>query len=125
MYSHFNPNPNGNRVGDCVVRAIAKALGMSWGDVYIDLTLQGYTMGDLPSSNGVWGAYLKAKGFLRDVVSVDCPDCYTMQDFATEHTNGVFVVGTGTHAVCVADGVIFDSWDSSNERPIYFYYKGE
>jgi hypothetical protein len=126
MYSYFNPNPiKNNRVGDCVVRAISKALNQSWEDTYIGLTIQGYLMGDLLSSNGVWGAYLKAKGFNREVVSVDCPDCYTIEDFANEHPDGIFIIGTGTHAVCVENSVIFDAWDSSNEQPIYFYYKGE
>ena len=99
MYSHYNPNPRGNRVGDCVVRAISKALDMSWEDTYIDLTIQGYIMGDLLSSNGVWGAYLKAKGFARNVIPENCPDCYTIEDFANEHREGVYVIGTGTHAV--------------------------
>ena len=64
MYSYFNCNPKGNRVGDCVIRAISKALNQSWEDTYIDLTIQGYLMGDLLSSNAVWGAYLKSKNFI-------------------------------------------------------------
>ena len=123
MFSHYNPNPQGNRVGDCVVRAVSKAVDKSWEDTYIELTIQGYIMGDLLSSNGVWGAYLRANGFDRGVVSADCPDCYTVADFANEQDSGVFVVGTGTHAVCIVDGVIFDAWDSSAERPVYFYHK--
>lgn len=125
MYRYFNCNPKGNRVGDCVIRAISKALNQPWEDTYIELTIQGYIMGDLLSSNAVWGAYLKSKGFNRDIVSADCPDCYTLEDFANEHPDGVFVMGTGSHAVCIENGVIFDSWDSSSEQPIYFYYKGE
>lgn len=124
MYSYYNPNPlNNNRVGDCVVRAISKALDMSWEDVYVELTLQGYMMGDLLSSNGVWGAYLKAKGFEREIVPFECPDCYGLLEFANEHPNGTYVVGTGSHAVCVKSGIIYDAWDSSNEIPIYFYKK--
>jgi hypothetical protein len=125
MYSYFNCNPKGNRVGDCVIRAISKALNQSWEDTYIDLTIQGYLMGDLLSSNAVWGAYLKSKGFTRDIVSNDCPECYTIEDFCNEHPQGIFVIGTGTHAVCVENGCVFDTWNSSGETPIYFYYKGE
>lgn len=124
MYSYYNPNPiNNNRVGDCVVRAISKALDMSWEDVYVELTVQGYMMGDLLSSNGVWGNYLKTKGFTREIVPFDCPDCYGVLEFANEHPQGIYVVGTGSHAICVKDGVIYDAWDSSNEQPIYFYKK--
>ena len=125
MYSYFNCNPKGNRVGDCVIRAISKALNMSWEDVYIDLTIQGYIMGDLLSSNAVWNAYLKSKGFKRDIVSNDCPECYTINDFCEEYPQGVYIIGTGSHAVCVIDGTIYDTWQSGDETPIYFYKKGE
>lgn len=125
MYSYYNPNPKGNKVGDCVIRAISKALDMSWEDVYIELTIQGYMMGDLLSSNGVWGNYLKSKGFVREIVPFECPDCYGLLEFANEHLKGTYVVGTGSHAICVQDGVIYDSWNSSNEIPIYYYHKGE
>lgn len=126
MYSYYNPNPiKNNRVGDCVVRAISKALNQSWEDTYIDLTIQGYLLGDLLSSNAVWDKYLKNKGFKRHIVPNDCPECYTIEDFCNEHSKGIFIIGTGTHAVCVEDGCVFDTWNSSGEVPIYFYYKGE
>jgi hypothetical protein len=82
-------------------------------------------MGDLLSSNAVWKAYLKDKGFKMDVISDDCPECYTIEDFCDEHPQGIYVIGTGSHAVCVIDGVYYDSWQSGDETPIYFYYKGE
>lgn len=125
MYSYFNPNPRSRRVGDCVIRAISKALNQPWEDTYIDLTIQGYLMGDLLSSNAVWGAYLKSKGFTRDIVSNNCPECYTINDFCEEYPQGIYIIGTGTHAVCVIDGTIFDTWQSGDETPIYFYRKEE
>lgn len=123
MYSYYNANPFKIRVGDCVIRAISKALNQPWEDTYIDLTIQGYLMGDLLSSNAVWGAYLKSKGFTRDIVSNDCPECYTIEDFCNEHPKGTYIIGTGTHAVAVEDGCVFDTWNSSGEVPIYFYKK--
>jgi hypothetical protein len=125
MYSYYNANPYKICVGDCVIRAISKALNQSWEDTYIDLTIQGYLMGDLLSSNAVWGAYLKSKGFIRDIISNDCPECYTIEDFCNEHPKGTFIIGTGTHCVTVENGCVFDTWNSSGEVPIYYYYKGE
>ena len=29
-WEYYNPNPAGNRVGDCAVRAICKATGLDW-----------------------------------------------------------------------------------------------
>ena len=125
MYSYYNANPYKIRVGDCVIRAISKALNQSWEDTYIDLTIQGYLMKDLLSSNAVWGAYLKSKGFTRDIVSNDCPECYTIEDFCDEHPKGTYIIGTGTHCVVVENGCVFDTWNSSGESPIYYYHKGE
>lgn len=50
-FSYFNPNPEGKQVGDCTVRAIARATGQSWDATYIGLCLQGLIMGDMPSAN--------------------------------------------------------------------------
>ena len=30
MWVEYNPNPSGRRVGDCAVRAVAKALNVDW-----------------------------------------------------------------------------------------------
>ncbi len=120
----FNNNPYGLRVGDCVIRAISKALDKSWEDTYIDLCIQGFIMGDLASSNAVWSAYLKHKGFKRCTIN-DCPDCYTVDDFCRDHSKGVFVIGTGSHAVCVCNGCYYDAWRSGDETPLYYFEKGE
>ena len=122
MWIEYNPNPFDRRVGDCVIRAISKATNKPWESVYIDLCVQGFMMGDLPSSNSIWSAYLKNKGFKRHTVE-DCPDCYTIEEFCREHPNGVYVIGTGTHAVAVVDGNIFDAWNSSHEIPQYYFEK--
>ena len=124
MYSYFNPNPIKNkRVGDCVIRSISKALNQSWEETYIELCLLGYIMGDLPSSNRVWDSYLNTQGFTRHIVSAECLDCYTINDFCKEYPQGTFVIGTGTHCVAIEDGCIFDTWNSGDETPIYFYRK--
>jgi hypothetical protein len=122
MWIEYNPNPFGKRVGDCVVRAISKALNKPWGCVFIELCVQGFMMGDMPSSNAIWSSYLKNRGFKRHTVE-DCPECYTIEDFCREHPNGVYVIGTGSHAVCVCDGCVFDAWNSLQESPVYFFEK--
>ena len=125
MYSYYNPHPSKNRIGDCVIRALTKALNKSWHEVYVDLCILGYVLCDWGSSNSVWNSYLISQGFTRDIVSADCPDCYTIEDFCMEHPQGTYVIGTGSHAVAVVDGILFDSWNSLGEIAIYFYKKGE
>jgi hypothetical protein len=123
MFVEYNPNPDEKSVGDCVVRAITKVLDMTWEDAYVELCLQGYMMHDMPSSNAVWGAYLKKNGFKREILSNSCADCYTIEDFTKEFPKGVYVVCTGTHAAAVIDGNYYDSWRSGSEAALYYFEK--
>ena len=121
-YKYYNPNPrHNNSVGDCTIRAVSKALKIPWETAYIDLVMQGYEIGDMPSSNVVLNSYLRSKWFRRNVVSNLCPDCYTFSDFAREHPKGTYIVCTGTHVACIKDGILYDSWDSSGEAVIFYY----
>ena len=115
MYKHFNPNPCGKAVGDCVIRAVSKVENMSWEQVYISVCVFGYVYCDMPSSNAVWSAYLKSRGYTQHAVPDNCPLCYTVKDFCREHDRGSFLLGTGTHVVAVVDGDYYDAWDSGNE----------
>lgn len=65
MWNKFSPNPHGSSVGDCAVRAVAAATGQSWEQAYIGLALTGFALGDMPSANRTWGAYLQKHGFKR------------------------------------------------------------
>ena len=125
MYIYYNPNPAGRMVGDCSVRAISKALDIDWETAYILIMLNGYMMGDMPSSNSVWGAVLRENGFYRENIPNECPNCYTAEDFMRDHPEGTYVLGFGTHVATVKDGNLYDSWDSSKEIPQYFWKKGE
>lgn len=120
-YVSFNANPENKKSGDCVIRAISKATEKTWEEVYAGVSLQGYIMRDMPSSNHVWGAYLRNKGFSRRKISDDCPDCYTVKDFCDDHPDGTFILSLNGHVVCVIDGSYFDTWDSGDEIPIYYW----
>lgn len=122
-FKYVNLNPSQKIVGDCVVRAVAAATGENWQKTYIALALQGFLANDLMNSDSTWGAYLMNNGFERKVIPNTCPECYTIADFAMEHPVGVYVLGTGTHAVAVIDGEYLDVWDSGNTIPIYYYEK--
>ena len=122
----FNNNPTGRTgIGDCAVRAVSIALGMDWEQAYSLLAAMGFAMGDMPSSNNVWGAVLRQHGFSRAALNENCPDCYSAEVFCAEHPQGLYVLGFGTHVATVIDGVIQDSWNSGNEYPQYFWYKKE
>ena len=125
MYVYYNPNPRGLwYAGDCVIRAISKTEGEDdWEKIYTGLSAYGFMIGDWANNNGVWDAYLRDNEYKRYICSNDCPFCYSIGDFAREHPTGTYIAATGKHAVAVVDGVIYDSWDSSGETPIYYYRK--
>lgn len=121
MWEEYNPNPTGRKVGDCAVRAVAKALDTDWETAYLLITANGFHMGDMPSSDSVWGAVLRQHGFYRTAIPNKCPDCYTAEDFAKDNPKGTFVLGFGGHVATIKNGTLFDSWDSSQEIPVYVW----
>lgn len=125
MWIQYNPNPNGRHVGDCTIRAVSKALGQDWDTTYAGIVLKGFEMGDMPSANTVWGAYLREHGFTRHIVPHELGDIYTVGNFAKDHPTGTYILSIDGHVVCVQDGDWYDSWDSSNEIPVYYWMKTE
>ena len=120
-YKYVNPNPEGKRVGDCAIRAIAIAENLTWDEAYDLLTEYGRELKNLPNANEVWGAFLRDRGYTRHVLPDTCPDCYTIGDFAEDHPKGLFVVATGSHVVTIIDGCVMDAWDSRRETVTYFW----
>ena len=121
MWIRCNPNPLGKQTGDCVIRAIAIATDQSWRETYRDLCRLGEMMADLPNSNAVWGMYLREKGAKQFLLPETCPACITVQAFAERYPEGVYVIGTGHHAVALISGDWYDSWDSFAEVPTIFW----
>lgn len=80
-------------------------------------------MHDMPSSNAVWGSYLRGQGYHRESIPNSCPDCYTITQFCNDHRYGSYILATGTHVVAVVNGDYYDAWDSGNEVPVYYWTK--
>ena len=125
VWRQFNNNPTGRNAGDCAVRAVSVALDTDWETAYALIAMNGFLMGDVISSNSVFGSVLRQHGFSRYAIPNTCPDCYSINDFADENPHGVYVVGTGNHVVTIRDGVIWDAWDSRNEPAIFYWHKEE
>lgn len=120
MFVKFNANPSASRVGDCTIRAISKATGQSWEEVYINVCLTGLCQHDMPSANHVWGDYLESIGYERFVIP---QRGYTVNDFTREHPSGSYILAISGHVVACVDGDYYDTWDSGEEIVVYYWRK--
>ena len=124
-FIYYNPNPlQRNNAGDCSIRAITKVLenrGFDWDKTYVAVCVYGFMLGDVISSNDVWGAFLEDQGFQKYFVEKKCRDCFTIDQFCKDHSSGKYVIGTGNHAVAVVDGDIYDTFRSGDMIPIYYF----
>jgi hypothetical protein len=87
------------------------------------IALNGLQMGDMSSSNSVWGSVLRQEGFVRENLPNTCPDCYTVRDFCEEHPKGTYVLGLNGHVVTVKDGNWYDIWDSGDETVLFYWHR--
>ena len=116
-YSWYNENPLNRNVGDCTVRAISTALDQDWDTTYIGLCLEGYLLKDMPSSNEVWGSYLRSRGWSRFPIKYGM----TVLEFADAYNKGTYILSLRSHVVAVINGEILDSWNSGNEIALYYW----
>jgi hypothetical protein len=124
-WEYFNPNPVAAREEDCAVRAVSAALGISWDKAFDMIAHNAKQMGAMMHRDAAWGSVLRQHGFRKKIIPNVCPDCFTAEDFCQANPRGIFVLGFGNHTACVIDGVLLDTWQSSDEIPIYVWYKKE
>lgn len=124
-WKKFNPNPQGLLVGDCVIRAICAVTGNSWTFIHKELCDLSRDMADWPNADRVWWQYLQWKEFDQQKLINQCPNCITVADFAHDHPKGIYILGPTEHAVAVMNGDWYDTWDSGNTIPTYYFRRYE
>lgn len=122
-YRYFNPNPFETNTRDCVIRAICAVLDISWDSAFDMIAERAKQMGQTMDDNAVYGSILRQHGFNRAIIPNTCPDCFTAHDFCLQNPFGVYVLGFTGHVAAVIDGQVWDSWDSTDLIPIYYWYE--
>ena len=121
MWMRTNPNPAHKEVPDCVIRAISIALNKRWIDVSDELYAVARREYSVTCDDHVWGRYLYELGFEPFLLPRDCRNCVTIDEFCRIYPVGIYIIGTGSHAVAIINGDYYDSWDSGNEIPSFFW----
>lgn len=121
MWVYANPNPEKKQVPDCVIRAICIALNKPWLEVSDELYTFARREYSVTCDDNIWSHYLYSLGFEPFLLPESCPRCITIKEFAKMHPYGIYIIGTGKHAVAIINGNYYDSWDSGNEIPSFFW----
>ena len=128
MYKYYQPNKKDIRdaYGDCTVRAISKALDLTWVDAFklmipYCIEYQVTNIFDCPIKTRK--EILSELGFEYTGVSnkrgTKRP---TVSSFAKEHKTGTYIINVANHVVAVVDGIYYDTWDSG-DCSVYGYFK--
>ena len=124
-WKNYNANPRRRRTGDCTIRALCTALGADWYTVYFDIVCEGAVQADMPSTNRVWRKCLRRLGFKMRLIDDHDRDYYSVADFCEDHPKGTYILALDGHVVAVIDGEYWDTWDSGDEEPIYYWIINE
>ena len=117
----YNPNPLKKDTIDCTVRAISKLFDLTWDRAFMKIVLEAFQQKSMPTADAVWGNYLRKNGYQRHIIPDMCPECYTVAEFAKDHPVGKYLLKTHEHVIAVCDGDYYDTFDSGNEVPIYYW----
>lgn len=95
-----------DRVGDCVVRALAIATKEDYQEVRKELWQTSFQLGDMPNGRATWQLFLEKRGFVK----VKKIKGYCLGQYPINHDE-VHVVRLAHHLVCLDEGLVRDIWD--------------
>ena len=116
-------------VGDCVVRAIALATGKDYKDVYDDINMLAKKSRAKSRSSARDGVDPSvSKKYIESLGWRWHPTCgvgkgVTMHLCDDEIPDGNLIVRIAGHIVNVKNGIVYDTWDCSQEK-VYLYEDG-
>ena len=124
-YINYNANPKSLKTGDCVIRALSKATGKSWDEVYDELYQIGKKKKRLPNDTHVYKQFLKDNNFILSSARRNRDGkMITVEEFTKNvDSDTVYVIHTRRHLTVVYNGDIYDTWNTSREKAGKFYFK--
>jgi len=119
-WKRYNANSNNKNVGDCVKRSLSFAYGVDYDVISRQLNkIKRDIHADAFNSRRVFTKFLIDNG--AEGVNVAAYEQMTEAEFCEKFNSGVYICLSGpesktwsTHMVCIMNGDIIDSWNSSN-----------
>ena len=128
MYKYYQPNRKDlkDKYGDCTIRALTKALGVTWLEAF-DLIIpfcreyQCSNIFDVPSK--IEAKIMSQLGFkYYGISNARGSKRPTVASFAKTHKSGTYILNVANHEVAVVDGIYYDTWDCGY-KSLYGYYE--
>lgn len=110
-YIYYNRNPNQDIDIDCVVRAISLALGLDYYQTEDMLFNVGYCFECEELEVGCY-SYLLERVFKLKVYDAEKR---TVREIVEEHPDNILLIRIEGHLTCAISGVVFDTWNCTNE----------
>ena len=126
-YKYYQPNKKDVKddFGDCVIRALTKALDKSWLEVFDKLIPYAREMQCIPNQKPVYEKYLKDEGFeWVGLKAQKGKKRLTPETFCKQYKTGTYILRLANHIVTVIDGYYYDTWDCK-EYAVYGYWTKE
>lgn len=119
-FEYFQPNDH--VCGDCSIRAVSAALGITWHTALDKLVEKAHKLSDAPTSTECVGALLIENGFKWHPIDVVGGGRRPkVHEFSKEH-EGTCVLRVSNHLVCSSFGRYKDIWDCG-EKSLYGYWE--
>lgn len=128
IYVYANPHPHGIETRDCVVRAIALATGRDYKELRRELNAfkrvlvasKKFSRYTSYKQQPILEEWFKSKNYSTISFGVvrAGEKRKIAKEFAKENPAGTYILSMRRHIVCVKEGKILDTWDSSN-KPVY------
>lgn len=128
--NYFNPNPRARvgkdgkpqkwHLGDCAVRAICAATGMSWIDAYKFASESALKVYEPFNCSKGFGQVMKDLGFIK--VSYGRGETReTVSTFARTHKSEIAILSLAGHYVCCRDGAYWDVFDCGDSTAYNYW----
>ena len=125
-FHYYNANPKNRITGDCAFRAISTALNQDYNQTVMEMAevmcKTGYALNDKKGEE----AYLKTKGWIKHSQPKHADGTkYTGAEFCKEFEGTCVAHIGGHHIVCIKDGKVLDTWNSTDGCIGNYWTKGE
>lgn len=130
---YFNPNPtckyfkSGSPknwyINDSSVRAVAKALNLTWEDAYDKLSKAGKEIYNIPSSKQAIDKVLENEyNFITLGKPKKGESRPTVSNFAKQNNKGYYVLNLADYYIAIVDGEVYDVSEKCLESSVYSYW---